>query len=66
MGDFTPEVPPEHLNRIKPRTIGRQIQEHQVPGSGAHDGFHFLVLMCRDIIPRHIDGVGGMFIEQVL
>ena len=66
MRDFTPKVPPQHFNRIEPRTIGRQVQQHQTSCRGTHHGFDFIVLMGIGIIPGHLDYARGMLVHQGL
>lgn len=66
MGDLPPEVPPEHLNRIEPGTVGGQVQQHEPTRSGSHDVFHLVILMGCGVVPGHIDGPSGMLLYQCL
>jgi hypothetical protein len=66
MGDFTTELAPQHRNRVQPRAIGRQIQQHQPPRRGADDSFDLIIEMGIGVIPGHIDGTSGVFVDYGL
>jgi hypothetical protein len=45
VGDFPPEVPPEHLNRVKPSALGGQVEQDQASRCTAYDRFDLVVFM---------------------
>ena len=66
MGDFTPKLPPQHLDGVEPGAIGGPIPPHQPSSGGAHDGFNRRISMGVGSIPRHRDGARGRLVDQGL
>ena len=66
VGDFAPQVPPEHLNRIEPRAVGRQVEQHEPSSRAAYYGFDLIIFMSGCIIPCDIDRTRRMLVQQSL
>ncbi len=64
--DLAPELPPEHLGRVEPRTVGGQIQQHETTCGASQHRLDLLVLMRAGVVPGHIHRLVGMMIEQRL
>src|ERR687898_727859 len=64
VGDLAPEVPPEHLDRVQPRAVGRQVQEDQPARGAAQHGLDLLVLVRARVVPGDVDGLAGVLHEQ--
>ena len=64
MGDFSPEITPQHFDGIELGAVGRQIQQNKSTGSSTYLRFDFIILMSIGIIPSHIDGVIGLFLKE--
>lgn len=66
MRDFTTKVSPEHFNRVKPRTVSRQVEQHQPSRRATHHGFDFIVFMSVGVVPGDVDGASGVLVNQGL
>ena len=66
MGDFTPEVTPQHFNRIEPGTVSGQVKQNQPACSPTDNRLNFIILMSGKVVPGDIDNLIGVFIEQCL
>ena len=56
MSDFSPKMTPQHLDGIEPGAVGGQVEQNQTASCGAHNGFYFIILMGKGIIPGDING----------
>jgi hypothetical protein len=66
MGHVAAELPPQHLNGVEPRAVGRHIQSYQPPCRGTDDRFDLIISMGIGMIPRHRDNARGMLVDQGL
>jgi hypothetical protein len=66
MGHFAAALPPQPLNGVEPRAVGRQRQQDQPPGRGTDDRFALIISRGIRLIPGHIDGARGMLVDQGL
>nr|WP_043748777.1 hypothetical protein [Methylobacterium nodulans] len=64
--DLTPEVTPEHLNRVQPGTVGREIQQNEAPSRAAQDGFDLLILVRAGVVPGHVHRLAAVARQQRL
>src|SRR3712207_7026944 len=64
VGDLAAEVPPEHLDRVQPRAVGRQVQEDEPARGAAQYGLDLLVLVGAGVVPGDVDGAAGMRSEE--
>jgi hypothetical protein len=64
MGYLPAKVPPAHFERIEPRTVGRQRQQHEPSGGATDSRLNVLVLRGAGIIPREVDRLLRVLIEQ--
>jgi hypothetical protein len=54
--DFPSELPPQHLNGIEPRTVGRQVQQRETAGGSPQHRVNLLVLMRGGVVPYDVHG----------
>ena len=66
MGCFSPEVPPEHLDRVKPPATGWQIQKDQAASSATNNRFNLIILVGRGVVPSHLNDLIRVFLKQCL
>jgi hypothetical protein len=66
MGHFSPEMLPEHFNRIKPSAISRQVEQDQTTCCGPNDCFDFLILVSDGVVSGHKNRTARMFLHQGL
>ena len=66
MGHLPTKMAPEHLDRVQPRTIGRQVQQYQTSRCGTDHCFHFPILMSCEVVPSHKDHSRRMLVQQRL
>lgn len=64
MGDLAPELAPEHLDRVQPRAVGREVQQNEAPGRAAQHRLDLVVLVRAGIVPGDVDGLGRVFGQE--
>src|SRR5918993_2728933 len=66
VGDLAAEVPPEHLDRVQPRAVGRQVEEDEPARGAAQHGLDLLVLVGAGVVPGDVDGPTGVPGQELL
>ena len=66
MGHCAAKMPPQHCNGIEPGAVGGQIPQHQAPRGAPYDGFALVVGMRRRVIPRDLDGLCRVLVQERL
>ena len=62
--DLAAELAPEHLDRVQPRAVCREIKEDEAPGRAAQHRLDLVVLVRAGIIPGDVDGLGRVLFQE--
>ena len=66
VGHFAAEVAPEHLDRVQPGAVGRQVEQHEPARRSPNHRLNVIVFMGVSIIPGHVDRPGRVVVQQGL
>nr|WP_244936461.1 hypothetical protein [Methylobacterium currus] len=62
--DLAAELAPEHLDRVQPRAVGREVKQDEAPGRAAQHRLDLIVLVRAGIIPGDVDGLGRVLFQE--